>query len=91
MLYPYTLVLYFFLMYMNDIPNNILSDIYIYADDICLMSISRDPVSSLLKLNGDLQKLQKRAIKWYVTFKVTVSKIGLLTQILNFKNILGRA
>ena len=56
MLYPYILVLYFFLMYMNDIPNNVLSDIYmyIYADDICLMSITPDPVSSLLKLNGNL-------------------------------------
>ena len=77
-------------MYMNDIPNNILSDIYIYANDICLMSISPDPVSSLLKLNGDLQKLQKQAMKWYVTFKMTISKIGLLIQMLRFKNILRR-
>ena len=59
-----------------------------YADEIFLMSISPDPVNLLLKLNGDLQK---RAIKWYITFKVTISKFGLLIRIFSFKNILGRA
>ena len=46
-----------FLIYVNDITNNIVTDINLFADDTSLMQIVNDPVSSAQSLNADLSRL----------------------------------
>ena len=60
-----------FLVYTNDIINNIQTDINLNADDTSLLSISPDPVSCARNLNGDLEILNMWAKRWFVSFNVT--------------------
>ena len=57
-----------FLIFINDIVENIQSSIYIFADDTSLLSPIENPVSTFETLNNDLQKLYNWANQWRVTF-----------------------
>ena len=46
-----------FIIYMNDIINNIESNILIFADDTSLFASGIDPVLTVEQLNRDLQKI----------------------------------
>ena len=46
-----------FLIYMNDISNDIESDILIFADDTSLFVSGKDPAETALILNRDLNKI----------------------------------
>ena len=46
-----------FLVYMNDLNNVLLSQLFMYADDAMLVEIVEDPVVSALSLNSDLHYL----------------------------------
>ena len=63
-----------FIIYMNDIINNIESDILIFADDTCLFATGSDPAETADILNRDLEKISAWAIKWKVTFNASKSK-----------------
>jgi hypothetical protein len=57
-----------FLVFINDITNNIESNINLFADDTSLMEIIDNYVDSYAKLNRDLNRLSNWANKWLVTF-----------------------
>ena len=53
-----------FLIYINDITDDLASLPLIYADDTSLLEIVDDPVVSAGRLNSDLNKIAVRADKW---------------------------
>ena len=63
-----------FIIYMNDIVNDIESDILIFADDTSLMASGADPAETSKQLNRDLVKISAWAAKWKVTFNAKKSK-----------------
>ena len=63
-----------FLVYINDIVNDLESDCLLFADDCCLISTASDPNISALQLNKDLEKIDQWATKWKVTFNASKSK-----------------
>jgi hypothetical protein len=60
-----------FLVFINDITNNIESDIHLFADDTSLLDIIDNHLTSYAKLNRDLNRLSQWASKWLVTFNAT--------------------
>ena len=47
-----------FLMYVNDIPDNLSSNVKLFADDLSLFSIVDNPVQSGSQLNNDLKNMR---------------------------------
>jgi hypothetical protein len=60
-----------FLIFINDITNNIECDINLFADDTSLMEIIDNFIESYEKINRDLHRLSTWANKWLVTFNAT--------------------
>ena len=58
----------FFLVFINDIVNEIGSCIRLFADDTSLFIIVDDPVASAERLNADLIKILQWTETWLVTF-----------------------
>ena len=56
-----------FLIYINDVTENLKSDCLLYADDTSVFDIVDDPVTSSQKLNNDLSEIKDWARKWLVT------------------------
>ena len=63
-----------FLIYMNDITQDIESDILIFADDTSLFSKGSDPSETAQILNRDLEKISLWAAKWKVQFNASKTK-----------------
>ena len=63
-----------FLIYINDISDDIESDILIFADDTSLFVSGSDPAETSEILNRDLQKISSWAKKWKVKFNTTKTK-----------------
>ena len=59
---------------MNDIINDIESDILIFADDTSLFASGSDPVITAEILNRDLQQISNWSKKWKVSFNAKKSK-----------------
>ena len=59
---------------MNDIVDEIESDILIFADDTSLMAAGNDPAETVEILNRDLIKISSWAKKWKVLFNAKKSK-----------------
>ena len=57
-----------FLIYINDLEENIKSNIKIFADDTMLFSIVNDPHISASELNHDLDVINKWAYQWKLEF-----------------------
>ena len=57
-----------FLIYINDLENNLKSQVKFYADDTMLYSIVKDPIQSAADLNHDLDLTQKWAFQWKMEF-----------------------
>ena len=64
-----------FIIYMNDIMNDIESDILIFADDTLLFASGHDPTETANILNRDLIKISNWASKWKVIFNLKSQKI----------------
>jgi hypothetical protein len=60
-----------FLVFINDVTDNIESNIHLFADDTSLMEILDDYIASYAKINRDLERLSTWANKWLVTFNAT--------------------
>ena len=58
-----------FIIYMNDIVDNIESDILIFADDTSMFANGSDPAETSAQLNRDLEKIALRAQRWKVVFQ----------------------
>ena len=63
-----------FIIYMNDIVDDIESDILIFADDTSLLASGTDPAETVQQLNRDLVKISLWANKWKVIFNAKKSK-----------------
>ena len=57
-----------FIIYINDIVDNLESDILIFADDCSLLASGLDPAETAEELNRDLMKISAWADRWKVTF-----------------------
>ena len=57
-----------FLLYINDIGEDINSSIRLFADDTSLYIIVDHPIQAAEQLNLDLAKIHRWADKWLVTF-----------------------
>ena len=60
-----------FLIYIDDIINDIESNILLFADDTSLLEAISDPLLSYEKLNRDLTRLYLWSNQWLVTFNPT--------------------
>ena len=63
-----------FIIYINDIIDELESEILIFADDCTLLTSAVDPNMTALTLNRDLTKITNWALKWKVTFNAEKSK-----------------
>ena len=64
----------FFLLYINDIVENINSSIRLFADDTSLYIIVDNPTEAANQLNSDLSKIHQWATKWLVKFNSAKSE-----------------
>ena len=63
-----------FLIYINDLPNNLESLAKLFADDTSLFSTVYNPYKSAKLLNDDLLKISDWAYKWKMLFNPDVTK-----------------
>ena len=57
-----------FLVYINDLPEGLTSNVKLFADDTSIFSVVRDSSSSSLSLNEDLSKISQWGYKWKMLF-----------------------
>ena len=63
-----------FLIYVNDMENNIKSNIIFFADDTMIYSVVNDPTTSAHELNNDLEIINQWAIQWKMVFNPDPTK-----------------
>ena len=63
-----------FLIYINDISENLESNVKLFADDTSIFSVVFDPNLSAIKLNNDLLKIQQWAYQWKMSFNPDPTK-----------------
>ena len=69
-----------FLVYINDIVDDIDSSIRLFADDTSLYIIVDNPIEAAIQLNADLEKVHQWASKWLVTFNPAKTESLLFTR-----------
>ena len=63
-----------FLVYINDLENNILSNVKFFADDTMLYSVVHNPEKSASDLNHDLEMINQWAHQWKMAFNPDPNK-----------------
>ena len=63
-----------FLIYADDIEENLECDIHMYADDAVLIAKYTNPDTAVTKINRDLEKLNTWAEKWHMSFNPEKNK-----------------
>ena len=56
-----------FLIYINDITDDLVTNPFIYTDDTTLLEVVSDPVISTDRLNNDLVKISEWSDRWLMT------------------------
>ena len=69
-----------FLLYVNDIVNDIGANIRLFADDTSLFIIVDDPVTAAECLNADLGRISNWADTWLVSFNPTKTESLLISR-----------
>ena len=69
-----------FLIYINDIVDDIHSCIRLFADDTSLYIIVDNPISAADELNADLAKIHAWAVRWLVSFNPAKSESMILSR-----------
>ena len=69
--YSFTL---FFLIFINDLSDNLISNPKLFADDTSLFSVVQDITLSAKNLNDDLKKINKWAFQWKMSFNPDPNK-----------------
>ena len=62
------------ILYVNDILENLESEVLLFADDTCLFATAPDPAQTAEILNRDLVRINSWANSWKVTFNPNKSK-----------------
>ena len=57
-----------FLIYINDMPNGLLSDPKLFADATSLFSTVQDITTSTVSLNNDPTKISEWVVQWKMNF-----------------------
>ena len=63
-----------FLVYINDLADNLVSNVRLFADDTSLFTIVYDETVSAQVLNSDLKTIEEWAYQWKVQFNPDVNK-----------------
>ena len=63
-----------FLIYINDLPEGLITNAKLFADDTSLFSIVRDIAASTEELNNDLRNISKWAYQWKMIFNSDLTK-----------------
>ena len=71
------------MIYINDIVNNIHSNVNLFADDTSLYLIVDEPIDSARQLNSDLDSIHQWAERWLVKFNPVKSVSLLISRKLN--------
>ena len=58
----------FFLIFINDLSGNLISNPKLFANDTSLFSVLQDITLSANNLNDDLKKINKMAFQWKMSF-----------------------
>ena len=69
-----------FIIYINDIIENIKSDILLFADDTSLLVSGKTTTDTASILNRDLQRISNGATKWKVVFNADKSEEIIFSQ-----------
>ena len=64
----------FFLIFINDLSDNLISNPKLLADDTSLFSVVQDITLSAKNLNDDLEKINKWAFQWKMSFNPDPNK-----------------
>ena len=62
------------MIYINDLSNNLESEVKLFADDTSIFSIVHDNDLSTRELENDLNKIQEWAYQWKMSFNPDASK-----------------
>ena len=63
-----------FLIYINDLPDNLSSNPKLFVDDISLFSVEHDINQSGINLNDDWEKISNWAVQWKMSFNPDTNK-----------------
>ena len=63
-----------FLIYINDLSDNLSSNVKLFADDTSLFSVIHDINISSAELNDDLKKISEWAFQWKMIFNLDATK-----------------
>ena len=63
-----------FLIYINDLPENLNSLVKLFADDTSLFSMVHDPILSAKLSNDDLSRTSEWAQRWKMLFNLDITK-----------------
>ena len=63
-----------FLIYINDLPDNLSTNVKLFADDTSLFSVVHDITTSSYDLNYDLNRVREWAFQWKMSFNHESSK-----------------
>ena len=64
----------FFLIYINELSDNLETNVKLFADDASMFSVVSDPISTSQKPNKDHDKIGPWANKWKMSFNPDPSK-----------------
>ena len=64
----------FFLIFINDLSDNLISNPKLFADDASLFSVVQDITLSAKNLNDDLKKINKWTFQWKMSFNPDPNK-----------------
>ena len=63
-----------FLIYINDLSNNLPSNVKLFADNTSLFSVTHDVNLPAKKLNDDLRQISNLAFQWKMSFNPDLNK-----------------
>ena len=63
-----------FLIFINDIPEEIQSNIIFFVNDSLIFSVMKDSIAASVTLNEDLYLISKWAYSWKMSFNPNPSK-----------------
>jgi hypothetical protein len=72
--WPVSKVTLLFIIFINDIVDDIESEILIFADEIILLASGHDPAETSAIIDRDIIKIDAWSDKWKVTFNAKKSK-----------------
>jgi hypothetical protein len=75
-----TLGPFLFLLFINDIENEVLNSIQLFADDTSLYCVVEDQTSTAESLNEDLACIHQWSSDWGITFNATKTKSMLFSR-----------